>query len=59
MKLTHAGVENSDLVFASCDDVMERIEIMRSCLDKLGAQAEETTYIGDGPWDVEASAEKR
>lgn len=57
MKLTHAGVDISGLAFASCDDAMERIEITRSCMNKLGARAEETIYIGDGPWDVEASAE--
>jgi phosphoglycolate phosphatase-like HAD superfamily hydrolase len=55
MKLAHAGVPFDNLVLTSSDDSFDRVEIMRACLRRLGGAPERATYVGDGPWDLEAS----
>lgn len=55
MKLAHAGVPFANLVLTSSDDCFDRVEIMRACLSRLGGTPERAVYVGDGPWDLEAS----
>jgi phosphoglycolate phosphatase-like HAD superfamily hydrolase len=61
-KLRQAGFDPSELPMASCDDAHARTEIMRIALDRAARAAavetfETVTYVGDAPWDVEASRE--
>jgi phosphoglycolate phosphatase-like HAD superfamily hydrolase len=55
MKLDHAGIEADGLVIASSDDSADRVEIMTTCLRRLGGDPDHAIYVGDGLWDLEAS----
>jgi phosphoglycolate phosphatase-like HAD superfamily hydrolase len=55
MKLDRAGIPVDGLALASSDDGVDRLQIMLTCLDRLGGHADQATYIGDGIWDLEAS----
>jgi phosphoglycolate phosphatase-like HAD superfamily hydrolase len=55
MKLDHAGIPAENLVIASSDDSADRVEIMVTCLLRLGGDPAHAIYVGDGPWDLEAS----
>lgn len=55
MKLAHAGIPLANLVLCSSDDSVDRVEIMRACLHRLGGTSDRAVYVGDGPWDLEAS----
>jgi phosphoglycolate phosphatase-like HAD superfamily hydrolase len=55
MKLAHAGIPAERLVIASSDDSADRVEIMRTCLLRLGGDPNRAIYVGDGLWDLEAS----
>jgi phosphoglycolate phosphatase-like HAD superfamily hydrolase len=55
MKLDHAGIPAESLVIASSDDSPDRVEIMTTCLQRLGGVPDQAIYIGDGVWDLEAS----
>lgn len=59
-KLGTAGFDIERVVMASSDDNFERTEIMKTCheraLKRLDIAAfESITYVGDSPWDEEAS----
>jgi phosphoglycolate phosphatase-like HAD superfamily hydrolase len=55
MKLGRVGFETEGLVLTSSDDALDRAEIMRLCLARLGGDERCATYVGDGPWDLEAT----
>lgn len=55
MKLEHVGLAAQGLVLASSDDGCDRLDIMRACLERLGGDESGAAYIGDGPWDLEAT----
>jgi beta-phosphoglucomutase-like phosphatase (HAD superfamily) len=60
-KLEFSGLSRFGLALASADDAVRRTEIMRTAVTRLGlpgpAADYRITYIGDGPWDLEASLE--
>ena len=56
LKLESAGFDTSGVPFATSDDAIERVEIMRIALDSLDGPFDNVTYYGDGQWDREASA---
>lgn len=53
-KLCAAGFCLDGIPLASSDDAVERTEIMRHALTKLGQEFHEVTYYGDGLWDEAA-----
>jgi phosphoglycolate phosphatase-like HAD superfamily hydrolase len=55
MKLDYAGIPAESLVIASSDDSADRVEIMATCLERLGGDPKRAIYVGDGLWDLEAS----
>jgi phosphoglycolate phosphatase-like HAD superfamily hydrolase len=55
MKLERAGIPVENLVIASSDDSADRVEIMTTCLFRLGGDPAHAIYVGDGLWDLEAS----
>ena len=55
MKLERAGILIDGLAMASSDDSSNRVQIMKRCLDRLGGDPARTVYVGDGPWDLDAS----
>jgi phosphoglycolate phosphatase-like HAD superfamily hydrolase len=55
MKLDYAGIPVENLVIASSDDSADRVEIMTTCLLRLGGDPQHAVYVGDGLWDLEAS----
>jgi phosphoglycolate phosphatase-like HAD superfamily hydrolase len=55
MKLDRAGIPVENLVIASSDDSADRVEIMTTCLLRLGGDPQHAIYVGDGLWDLEAS----
>jgi phosphoglycolate phosphatase-like HAD superfamily hydrolase len=56
MKLEYAGIPAERLVIASSDDSVNRVEIMTTCLLRLGGDPKNAIYVGDGIWDLEASS---
>jgi phosphoglycolate phosphatase-like HAD superfamily hydrolase len=57
-KLRFAAIDIAGLAFASSDDALSRIDIMKTCHDRAAANARtitEITYLGDGVWDAKAS----
>jgi len=57
-KLRTSGLAQFDIPLASADDAVRRTDIMRCALHMLVAPddiAPTPTYIGDGPWDYQAS----
>jgi phosphoglycolate phosphatase-like HAD superfamily hydrolase len=57
MKLDHVGIAAESLVISSSDDSADRVEIMTTCLLRLGGDANHAIYVGDGLWDLKASRE--
>lgn len=55
MKLERAGISTDGLVMATSDDSFDRVEIMATCLRRLGGNSDNAIYVGDGVWDLEAS----
>jgi phosphoglycolate phosphatase len=55
MKLERAGLVTKGLELASSDDGFDRAEIMRLCLARLGGDERSALYVGDAPWDLEAT----
>ena len=60
-KLQAAGLDRFGMALASADDAISRTDIMTLALQRLdmGRSPEDRviTYIGDGPWDYQASME--
>jgi phosphoglycolate phosphatase-like HAD superfamily hydrolase len=56
MKLKSVGMSLSGIPICACDNPV-RIEIMKRCLNKLGAESESVVYVGDASWDMDASKE--
>ncbi len=54
MKLTRAGLDPVE-VLVSSDHSPSRTEIMQRCLHQLGVGGRPVVYLGDGPWDLEAT----
>jgi len=59
-KLATAGFNIEKTVMATSDDDFERTEIMKLCHERALKRAkvdnfESVTYVGDGPWDEDAS----
>lgn len=55
MKLERAGISTDGLEMATSDDSCDRVEIMVTCLRRLGGNSDNAIYVGDGVWDREAS----
>ena len=60
-KLATAGFDVERVAMASADDDFERKEIMKICHGRARKRAkveafESITYVGDGPWDEDATA---
>ncbi len=53
-KLRRAGIPVDGLAIATGDDAPSREEILRIAMRRAGPFAR-ATYVGDGPWDVQAS----
>jgi phosphoglycolate phosphatase-like HAD superfamily hydrolase len=60
-KLEFSGLARFGLALASADDAIRRTDIMSIALSRLNLDpppaSHRVTYIGDGPWDYEASRE--
>jgi len=56
MKLDAAGYSIVDVAIATSDDHHTRVQIMQHCRAQLASSAT-TVYVGDGEWDMQASAE--
>lgn len=55
IKLRAAGIDCSDIPFASSNDHFARIEIMKIAAARSGAKGSESViYFGDGAWDKKA-----
>lgn len=54
LKLQSAGFDVTDIPLATSDDAVERTEIMKIALARLGEPIEAVTYFGDGEWDLAA-----
>lgn len=55
MKLDTAGYSIADVAIATSDDHHARVNIMQHCRAQI-ASSNATVYIGDGEWDMQASA---
>lgn len=53
-KLCAAGFDLDGIPLASSDDAIERTDIMRHALARLGREFHAVTYYGDGLWDEAA-----
>lgn len=51
LKLESAGFDVSAAPVATSDDAIDRVEIMRIALSRIGSTFDSITYYGDGPWD--------
>lgn len=56
MKLQRAGIPIDSLPLTSSDDDVDRVRIMEKCLNRLGGYPQRAIYVGDGIWDLKASA---
>ena len=57
MKLSYAEIDISTMPLSSSDDGNDRPAIMMNCLKKMAGPFDRTIYIGDGIWDLNASAD--
>lgn len=58
MKLQAAGLDTAGLPMATADDALERKTIMSIAATRSGhSPADRHVYVGDGVWDMRASAE--
>lgn len=55
MKLRHAGIA-APACMSSSDDAVTRTGIMEHCAARMGTQGQRVIYVGDAPWDVNATA---
>jgi len=55
MKLDTAGYSIADIAIATADDHHARVQIMQHCRAQI-ASSDTTVYVGDGEWDMQASA---
>ena len=56
-KLAAAGYRVEAIEFASSSDCYRRVDIIRTVMERLGAHAGETVYVGDQLWDFRAATE--
>ncbi|MBS0286558.1 MAG: HAD family hydrolase [Proteobacteria bacterium] len=61
LKLNHAALGLAHLPLSSCDDHIARIEIMKHANNRAKDHYaidnfRSITYVGDGPWDIQACA---
>jgi phosphoglycolate phosphatase-like HAD superfamily hydrolase len=59
-KLASAGLPVEAIPWASADDALERVDILRTAMCRAGRQYgqdafEKVVYVGDGVWDVRAA----
>jgi phosphoglycolate phosphatase-like HAD superfamily hydrolase len=54
LKLSRAGPDIDRFPFATCDDSLDRFEILRLAVSRATTlrPADNAIYVGDGPWDV-------
>lgn len=50
-KLSTAGFDIAGLAMATSDDSHQRVEIMRTALERADGIPGDVTYFGDAPWD--------
>lgn len=55
MKLKSANLFNNDIPLFSGDHHHERVNIMRLCKDHISPLKNDIVYVGDAPWDLEAT----
>ncbi len=55
LKLEYAGLDPKGKVLCSCDDSDRRTGIMSKCLSSLGDSIDRVFYVGDAPWDLQAT----
>ena len=59
IKLARAGLDIDGLPYAGCDERPSRVEVMQRALALAeadhGGAFERIVYVGDAPWDIEAS----
>jgi phosphoglycolate phosphatase-like HAD superfamily hydrolase len=55
MKLDRAGFAAHGVPLVSSDESPDRVEIMMTCLERLGGASDRAVYVGDGLWDLAAS----
>ena len=55
MKLKRAGFAADRFPLVSSDESPDRVEIMTTCLERLGGVSARAVYVGDGLWDLDAS----
>jgi phosphoglycolate phosphatase-like HAD superfamily hydrolase len=56
-KLAAAGYRIDGVEFASSSDCYRRVDIIRTVMDRLGSDADDTVYVGDQLWDYRAATE--
>lgn len=54
-KLQQAGFDITGIPFASCSDTPRRKDIITLAARRAGRDVKEAVYVGDGPWDLEAT----
>jgi phosphoglycolate phosphatase-like HAD superfamily hydrolase len=57
LKLARAGIDIDGLPLATCDDSVDRFEILRLAMERAKTlrPVHGAAYVGDGPWDLAAS----
>jgi phosphoglycolate phosphatase-like HAD superfamily hydrolase len=56
MKLKSANLFNNDIQLFSGDHHHERVNIMKLCKDHISPLKNDIVYVGDAPWDLEATS---
>ncbi len=58
IKLKHAGLWQKEMILKTSDDAVARVDIMQQAYEaiKTLGPLNSISYVGDGPWDVEATA---
>jgi phosphoglycolate phosphatase-like HAD superfamily hydrolase len=54
-KLGAAGFDFADIPFACASDRYRRADIISLAAERAGVPVEQAIYVGDGPWDLEAT----
>lgn len=57
VKLARAGIDIDGLPLSTCDDCVDRFEILRLAAERAKSfqPIKGAVYVGDGPWDLAAS----
>jgi len=57
LKLARAGIDINGLPLSTCDDSVDRFEILRLATERAKRMqpVKHAVYVGDGPWDLAAS----